>query len=40
MGVYDPNPMMNTREYDVMIPNGAIQQYSANIIAECLFEIF
>ena len=38
IGVYDSNPMMNTRVYDVMFPDGAIQQYSANIIAESLFE--
>ena len=38
VGQYDPNPMMNTRVYDVMFPDGAIQQYSANIIAESLYE--
>ena len=30
--------MLNTRVYDVMFPDGAIQQYSANLIAESLYE--
>jgi len=38
IGQYDPNPMLNTRVYDVMFPDGAIQQYSANLIAESLYE--
>lgn len=35
-GRYDPNPVLNTRLYEVMFPDGAIEQYAANIIAENL----
>ena len=38
IGSYDPNPMLNTRVYDALFPDGAIQQYSANLIAESLYE--
>ena len=39
IGQYDSNPMLNTRLYDVIFPDGAtIQQYSANPIAESLYE--
>ena len=31
IGEYDPNPMLNTRVYEVMFPDGEVQQYSANI---------
>ena len=34
LGTYNSNPILNTRVYDVMFPDGSIQQYSANIIAE------
>ena len=30
VGMYDSNPILNTRVYDVMFPDGSIQQYSAN----------
>ena len=33
-GRTDDNPMLNTAVYDVLFPDGAIKQYSANIIAE------
>ena len=33
-GSYNTNPIINTRVYDVMFPDGAVQQYSANVIAE------
>jgi hypothetical protein len=33
-GSFNTNPILNTRIYDVMFPDGAVQQYSANIIAE------
>ena len=36
IGTYDLNPMINTRVYVVMFPDGAIQQYSAKLIAESL----
>ena len=35
-GSYDPNPILNTRVYEVMFPDGAIEQYAANILAENL----
>ena len=28
------NPILNLQVYDVMFPNGAIQQYAANVIAK------
>ena len=34
VGEYNSNPILNTRVYDVMFPDGSIQQYGANIIAE------
>ena len=36
-GEYHSNPILNTRVYDVQFPDGMIQQYSANIIAENLY---
>ena len=36
IGQYDSNPMLNTKIYDVMFPDGAVQQYAANVIAESL----
>ena len=38
IGQYDSNPMLNTKVYDVMFPDGAVQQYAANVIAESLYE--
>lgn len=34
---YDPNPILNMRDYDVMFPDGSVQAYGANIIAENLY---
>jgi len=36
-GSYDTNPILNTRLYDVMFPDGSVQAYGANIIAENLY---
>ena len=36
-GSHNPNPILDTRIYDVMFPDGAIQQYAANIIAENMY---
>ena len=36
LGQYDLNLMLNTKIYDVMFPDGAVQQYAANVIAESL----
>ena len=33
-GRYDSNPILNTRVYEVMFPDGAMKEYTANIIAE------
>jgi hypothetical protein len=33
-GSYNPNPVLNTKIYDVMFPDGAVKQYAANTIAE------
>ena len=35
-GSYNPNPVLDTRVYEVMFPDGAIEQYCANLIAENL----
>ena len=37
IGNRDENPMLNTAVYDVRFPDGAVKQYSANIIAENLY---
>ena len=34
---YNKNPILDTRVYDVMFPDGAIYQYVANIIAESMY---
>ena len=36
IGQYDSNPILDSRVYDVMFPDGAIQQYASNIIAESI----
>lgn len=33
-GIFDDNPALNTLIYDVQFPNGMIEQYGANIIAQ------
>ena len=37
IGEYDANPILNSRVYDVMFPDGSVQQYAANIIAENVY---
>ena len=37
IGKYNHNPILDTRVYDVMFPDGAVQQYSTNVIAENLY---
>ena len=37
VGTYNSNPVLNTRIFNVMFPDGNIQQYSANIIAENIY---
>lgn len=36
-GIYSSNPMLNTRVYEVMFPDGELKRYSANVIAENMF---
>ena len=36
-GTYNRNPILNTRVYDVMFPDGEVCQYAANIIAENMY---
>ena len=31
IGSYDPNPILNTKIYDVLFPDGSLQQYAAPI---------
>ena len=33
-GRYDPNPILDSRVYEVMFPDGDVEQYAANILAE------
>ena len=37
IGNHNPNPILDTRVYNVMFPDGSIQQYAANIIAEHMY---
>ena len=37
IGDHNPNPILDTRIYDVMFPDVSIQQYAANIIAEHMY---
>ena len=37
IGAYDSNPLLNSKVYDVKFPDGAIKQYSANIIVQNMF---
>ena len=37
IGVSNPNPILDSREYEVELEDGSIQRYTANIIAENLF---
>ena len=34
---YNKNPILDTRVYDVMFPDGAVCQYGENIIAENMY---
>jgi hypothetical protein len=37
LGRRNPNPLLDTREYEVEFPDGTMDTYSANIIAENLY---
>ncbi len=38
-GSHNRNPILDTRVYDVMFPDGVVQQYAANVIAENIFNM-
>jgi hypothetical protein len=37
IGVSSSNPILDTREYDVEFPDGVVESYAANVIAENIF---
>ena len=37
MGTFNENPIFDTCVYEVEFPDGLLQQYSANIIAEFIY---
>lgn len=37
VGCYDPNPLLNTRIYLAEFPDGYIQEYTADSIAESIY---
>jgi hypothetical protein len=39
IGKSNVNPILDTRLYQVMFPDGIVAEYSANVIAECLYMI-
>ena len=38
IGEYDPNTTLKSRVYDVMFPDGDVQQYSTNIIVQSIYD--
>ena len=38
IGRYNDNPILDSRVYEVMFPDGVMRQYSANVIAQSLWE--
>lgn len=37
IGKGNSNPILDTRLYQVMFPDGSVAEYSANVIAECIY---
>ena len=37
VGVRHPNPILDTREYDVQLPDGSVESYTANLIADNIY---
>jgi hypothetical protein len=37
IGMANVNPILDTQVYQVMFPEGNVAEYSANVIAECLY---
>ena len=38
-GIYNPNPHVDSREYEVMFDDGTVKEYSANVIAENIITV-
>ena len=38
LGTYNPEPVLDTRIYEVIFPDGAVEQYAASLIAENLID--
>ena len=38
LGTFDQNPLLNTQIYDVEDPEGKVRKYSANVIAENIYD--
>jgi hypothetical protein len=37
IGKANPNPIFDTRIYQVQLPDGRVEEFTANVIAECLY---
>ena len=37
IGYHNPNPILDTMIYDVMFPDGSVQQYDTDIIEEHMY---
>ena len=37
IGQSHPNPILDTRVYDVQFPDGHVEEFTANVIAECVY---
>ena len=37
IGTFNQNPILNTKVYEVMFPDGSVSKYAANIIAENIY---
>ena len=37
IGIYNDNPLLNTKLYEVDLPDGAVEELAANAIAENLW---
>ena len=38
VGSFNKDPLFDTRVYEVMFPDGTVQQYSSNLIAEAVYD--
>ena len=37
IGTSNSNPILDTRVYDVEFPDGHVEEFTANVIAECIY---